>query len=82
MAMSAGHLTFICAATIFIALVKQADQPAASNCSGLVSIPAVRRNRQLYRPSGHQSYETRLRPGLRSVLFGGIEQFHFELSHR
>jgi hypothetical protein len=38
-AASAGSLTFILAATIFIALKKQADQPAANSCSGLVPVP-------------------------------------------
>src|SRR5207248_11235088 len=41
MAASAGSLTFILLATIPIALMKQADQPAANNCSGLVPVPGT-----------------------------------------
>src|SRR6266436_690364 len=41
MATSAGSLTFILLATIPIALMKQADQPAANNCSGLVPVPGT-----------------------------------------
>src|SRR5882672_10138617 len=36
---SAGSVTFILLATSDIALMKQADQPAANNCSGLVPGP-------------------------------------------
>src|SRR5580704_667316 len=39
MAASAGSLTFILLATSPIALMKQADQPAANRCSGLVPLP-------------------------------------------
>src|SRR6202795_2243174 len=38
---SAGSLTFIRLATTPIALMKQADQPAANNCSGLVPVPGT-----------------------------------------
>src|SRR5580693_6722968 len=38
---SAGNLTFFLAATIFSADRKQADQPTANNCSGLVPVPGV-----------------------------------------
>src|SRR5882724_5854773 len=41
MATSAGSLTFILLATSPIALMKQADQPAANNCSGLVPVPGT-----------------------------------------
>src|SRR5258708_12898927 len=41
MAASAGSLTFILLATTPIALMKQADQPAANNCSGLVPVPGT-----------------------------------------
>src|SRR5207253_9919503 len=41
MAASAGSLTFILLATSPIALMKQADQPAANNCSGLVPVPGT-----------------------------------------
>src|SRR5580700_7358767 len=40
-AASAGSLTFILLATTPIALMKQADQPAANNCSGLGPIPGT-----------------------------------------
>src|SRR5260221_9970677 len=40
-AASAGSLTFILLATSPIALMKQADQPAANNCSGLVPVPGT-----------------------------------------
>ena len=36
-----GSLTFILLATTPIALMKQADQPAANNCSGLVPVPGT-----------------------------------------
>src|SRR5438128_6485169 len=55
MAMSDGSFTFIFAATIFIALVKQADQPTANNCSGLVPLPG-HQERKTLRPAGHQRY--------------------------
>src|SRR5689334_24825961 len=38
---SGGSLTFILLATTPIALMKQADQPAANNCSGLVPVPGT-----------------------------------------
>src|SRR5882762_3728334 len=41
MATSDGSLTFILLATIPIALMKQADQPAANSCSGLVPVPGT-----------------------------------------
>src|SRR5882757_1121338 len=41
MATSAGSRTFILAATILIADRKQADQPTANSCSGLVPVPGV-----------------------------------------
>src|SRR5262245_50627611 len=41
MARSAGRETFLRAAANPIALMKQADQPAANSCSGLVPPPAV-----------------------------------------
>src|SRR5712672_2975486 len=41
MAASAGSWTFILLATSPIALMKQADQPAANNCSGLVPVPGT-----------------------------------------
>src|SRR5712691_2648049 len=41
MAASAGSLTFILLATSAIALTKQADHPAANNCSGLVPVPGT-----------------------------------------
>src|SRR5712675_982234 len=40
-ATSAGSLTFILLATSAIALMKQADQPAANNCSGFVPVPGT-----------------------------------------
>src|SRR6266545_3956853 len=40
-ARSSGRATFILLAASPIALMKQADQPAANNCSGLVPLPAV-----------------------------------------
>src|ERR1700748_3899769 len=40
-ATSAGSFTFILLATTPIALMKQADQPAANNCSGLVPVPGT-----------------------------------------
>src|SRR4029077_6820741 len=40
-AASPGSLTFILLATSPIALMKQADQPAANNCSGLVTVPGT-----------------------------------------
>src|SRR5229473_387338 len=40
-AASGGSLTFILLATTPIALMKQADQPAANNCSGLVPVPGT-----------------------------------------
>src|SRR5882724_3172608 len=40
-AASAGSFTFILVATNPIALMKQADQPAANNCSGLVPVPGT-----------------------------------------
>src|SRR5882724_6340960 len=39
MAKSGGSRTFVLAATILIADRKQADQPTANNCSGLVPVP-------------------------------------------
>src|SRR5271166_1581873 len=41
MARSGGSFTFFLAATILIADKKQADQPTANNCSGLVPVPEV-----------------------------------------
>src|SRR5262249_16305060 len=41
MARSAGRATFLRLAASPIALMKQADQPAANSCSGLVPPPAV-----------------------------------------
>ena len=41
MAMSAGSVTFILLATSPIALMKQADHPAANSCSGFVPVPAA-----------------------------------------
>jgi hypothetical protein len=41
MARSAGSVTFLWAAANAIALMKQADQPAANRCSGLVPAPEV-----------------------------------------
>src|ERR1700738_116573 len=40
-AASAGSLTFMLLATCPIALMKQADQPAANHCSGLVPVPGT-----------------------------------------
>src|SRR6202162_6306707 len=40
-ATSVGSLTFILLATSPIALMKQADQPAANNCSGFVPVPGT-----------------------------------------
>src|SRR6202162_5970455 len=40
-ATSVGSVTFILLATTPIALMKQADQPAANNCSGLVPVPGT-----------------------------------------
>src|SRR4029077_8673640 len=40
-ATSDGSLTFILLATIPIALMKQADQPAENSCSGLVPVPGT-----------------------------------------
>src|SRR5579872_4296893 len=40
-ATSAGSATFILLATTPIALMKQADQPAANNCSGFVPVPGA-----------------------------------------
>ena len=56
MAMSAGNLTFALPASILIELRKQADQPAANSCSGLVPLPE---------PGGDSliSNEAGLRPG-------------------
>src|SRR3954471_14848285 len=39
--MSAGTMTFILRAAMPIAPSKQADQPAANSCSGLVPLPVV-----------------------------------------
>src|ERR1019366_10335385 len=41
MAASAGRVIFILRAASAIALRKQADQPAANSCSGLVPLPAA-----------------------------------------
>src|SRR5882724_9394422 len=41
MATSAGSLIFMRLATSPIALMKQADQPAANNCSGFVPVPGT-----------------------------------------
>src|SRR5208282_1751782 len=40
-ATSTGTATFNLPATSFVALMKQADQPAANSCSGLVPVPEV-----------------------------------------
>src|SRR3984893_9005473 len=40
-ATSVGSVTFILLATSPIALMKQADHPAANNCSGLVPVPGT-----------------------------------------
>ena len=47
MATSAGSVTFILLATSPIALMKQADQPAANNCSGFVPVPGTTGSREL-----------------------------------
>src|SRR6185295_2598872 len=41
MARSAGRATFLLLAASPTALMKQADQPAANSCSGLVPLPLV-----------------------------------------
>src|SRR5437868_1478799 len=40
-ATSVGSVTFILLATTPIALMKQADHPAANNCSGFVPVPGA-----------------------------------------
>jgi hypothetical protein len=58
MAASAGRRVFILAAATPIAPMKQADQPAANNCSGLVPLPALPRAESLMsnRPSVAKSF--------------------------
>ena len=74
--MSDGSYTFILEATSFIALVKQADQPTANNCSGLVPLPGAPGTESFtpsrpIRGTGRASLAAAGRVG-----FGGIEQFH------
>src|ERR1700749_4254681 len=61
---SAGSLTFILLATSPIALMKQVDQPAANNCSGLVPVPGTTGDENLTskRPSSRRETPPRRPP--------------------
>src|SRR2546422_7934705 len=73
MARSSGRATFILPAAIFIALMKQADHPAANSCSGLVPSPE---------PPGRESRTSRRPSELRDVPWSRSEEHTSELQSR
>src|SRR2546427_11110779 len=71
-AASGGSVTFILLATSPIALMKQADQPAANNCSGFVPVPGVSGSRELHIQAAIITVGDAATPTARSMGLGGV----------
>jgi len=76
MATLSGSLTFILLATSPIALMKQADQPAANNCSGLVPVPGTPGAENLTSKATIITAEDTAAPTARSMGLGGVPHLH------
>ena len=74
MATSAGSVTFVLPATAFIADRKQADQPAAKSCSGLVPAPGPPGDDNLTSSAPVRAARAAV-AAARGMGFGGVQDF-------